>query len=59
MTGGSITNFTNTTRSEKEMSENSWNNRETNLEKPNPIVEWLLCAALGIALGVLMFFFVR
>jgi hypothetical protein len=41
------------------MSENSWNNRETNLEKPNPIVEWLLCAALGIALGVLMFFFVR
>lgn len=41
------------------MSENSWNNRTTNLEKPNPIVEWLLCAALGIALGVLMFFFVR
>jgi hypothetical protein len=59
MTGGSITNFTNTTRSEREMSENSWNNRPTNLEKPNPIVEWLLCAALGIALGVLMFFFVR
>ncbi len=59
MTGGSITNFTNTTRSEREMSKNSWNNRATNLEKPNPIVEWLLCAALGIALGVLMFFFVR
>jgi hypothetical protein len=59
MTGGSITNFTSTTRSERKMSENSWNNRETNLEKPNPIVEWLLCAALGIALGVLMFFFVR
>jgi hypothetical protein len=59
MTGGSITNFTNTTRSEIKMSENSWNERETNLEKPNPIVEWLLCAALGIALGVLMFFFVR
>jgi hypothetical protein len=59
MTGGSITNFINTTRSEREMSENSWNDRPTNLEKPNPIVEWLLCAALGIALGVLMFFFVR
>jgi hypothetical protein len=59
MTGGSTTNFTNTTRSERKMSENSWNNRPTNLEKPNPITEWLLCAALGIALGVLMFFFVR
>jgi len=59
MTGGLTDNFINTTRSERKMSENSWNNRPVNLEKPNPIVEWLLCAALGIAMGVLMFFFVR
>ena len=54
-------NFTNTTaRGNKMTTNNSWNNRNLNLEKWKPTrSDWILCTLLGIFYGTLLFLFIK